>query len=56
MTDILDLTRDLVAIRIPAANFGPGEATLAHTADEQVARAPIERRFAAPDDLLRTGP
>lgn len=41
---------------IPAANFGPGEATLAHTADERVSRAPIERCFAALDDLLRTGP
>lgn len=41
---------------IPAANFGPGDATLAHAADERVARAPIERCFAALDDLLRTGP
>ena len=41
---------------IPAANFGPGEATLAHTADEHVFRAPIERCFAVLDDLLRTGP
>lgn len=40
---------------IPAANFGPGDATLAHTADERVARQPIERCFAALDDLLRTG-
>ena len=41
---------------IPAANFGPGEATLAHTADEHVFREPIERCFAALADLLRTGP
>ncbi|MCU1498488.1 MAG: dapE1, partial [Acidimicrobiales bacterium] len=41
---------------IPAANFGPGDATLAHTADERVGRAPIERSFAALDELLRTGP
>lgn len=41
---------------IPAANFGPGDATLAHTADERVEREPIERCFAALDDLLRTGP
>jgi succinyl-diaminopimelate desuccinylase len=41
---------------IPAANFGPGDATIAHTADERVERAPIERCFTALDDLLRTGP
>jgi succinyl-diaminopimelate desuccinylase len=40
---------------IPAANFGPGDATIAHMADERVDRAPIERCFAALDDLLRTG-
>jgi len=40
---------------IPAANFGPGDATLAHRADERVDREPIERCFAALDDLLRTG-
>jgi succinyl-diaminopimelate desuccinylase len=40
---------------IPAANFGPGDATLAHTRDEHVQRAPIERTFAALDDLLRRG-
>jgi succinyl-diaminopimelate desuccinylase len=41
---------------IPAANFGPGDATIAHAADERVGRAPIERCFAALDELLRTGP
>lgn len=41
---------------IPATNFGPGDALLAHTAEERVDRAPIERCFAALDDLLRTGP
>jgi succinyl-diaminopimelate desuccinylase len=40
---------------IPAANFGPGDATLAHTADERVARAPIERTYLALADLLRSG-
>jgi succinyl-diaminopimelate desuccinylase len=40
---------------IPAANFGPGDATIAHMADERVDRAPIERCFAALDDLIRTG-
>jgi succinyl-diaminopimelate desuccinylase len=41
---------------IPAANFGPGDATIAHTKDERVHRAPIEACFAALDELLRTGP
>lgn len=41
---------------IPAANFGPGDAEIAHTAGERVDRAPIEQCFAALDDLLRTGP
>lgn len=30
---------------IPAANFGPGEATLAHTPGEYLDRAPLERCF-----------
>jgi succinyl-diaminopimelate desuccinylase len=41
---------------IPAANFGPGDATIAHMADERVARAPIERCYAALADLLLAGP
>ena len=41
---------------IPATNFGPGEATLAHAADERVHRAPIQRCFEVLDQLLRTGP
>ena len=40
---------------VPAANFGPGDATLAHTPGERVAREPIERTYAALEDLLRTG-
>ena len=40
---------------IPAANFGPGDATLAHAPDERVERAPIERCYAALADLLATG-
>jgi succinyl-diaminopimelate desuccinylase len=40
---------------IPAANFGPGDALLAHTAAERVERAPIERVHAALATLLRQG-
>ena len=40
---------------IPAANFGPGDATVAHTRDEAVERAPVERAFAALVDLVARG-
>lgn len=40
---------------IPAANFGPGDPQLAHTAEERVDRAPVQACFAALDDLLRRG-
>jgi succinyl-diaminopimelate desuccinylase len=43
------------AAGIPAANLGPGDATLAHTADERVERAAIERTYAALHDLLTRG-
>jgi succinyl-diaminopimelate desuccinylase len=44
------------AAGIPAANLGPGDATLAHTADERVDRTPIERTYAALEDILTNGP
>ncbi len=40
---------------IPAANFGPGDPVLAHTAEERVARGAVESTFAALDRLLRVG-
>jgi len=40
---------------IPAANFGPGDATLAHTRGEHVARGPIEQTYDALADLLQRG-
>jgi len=41
---------------VPAINLGPGVASLAHTAEERVERASLERTFAVLDDLLATGP
>ena len=41
---------------IPAANFGPGDPTLAHTAGEFVTRSDLDAAFAALDDLVRRGP
>ncbi len=40
---------------IPAVNFGPGDATLAHTKQEHLNEVPLWMTFAALDELLRTG-
>ena len=41
---------------VPAINLGPGMATLAHTKEERVERASLDRTFAVLDDLLANGP
>ncbi|HEY2815241.1 MAG TPA: succinyl-diaminopimelate desuccinylase [Acidimicrobiales bacterium] len=40
---------------IPAANFGPGDPLLAHTADERVTRAQLEQAWSVLYDLVTTG-
>ena len=40
---------------VPAANFGAGDATLAHTADEHVSRHDIDTVFSALADLVTHG-
>jgi succinyl-diaminopimelate desuccinylase len=44
------------AAGVPAANLGPGDATLAHTADEHVEREPIDRTYEALREVLANGP
>jgi len=41
---------------VPAVNFGPGDAAVAHTAEEHVAQDSILRTYLALDDLLTDGP
>lgn len=43
------------ALGVPAANLGPGDPTLAHTADERVDRAALDRTHAILVSLLTTG-
>lgn len=43
------------ALGVPAVNLGPGDATLAHTAEERVVRSSIERAHAALDAAIRAG-
>ena len=40
------------ALGVPAANLGPGDSALAHTAGEQVGREPIERCHRVLRDLI----
>ena len=41
---------------VPAANFGPGEATVAHTQGEYLDRSELESAWRATHDLLVSGP
>jgi succinyl-diaminopimelate desuccinylase len=50
-TDVARFT----AAGIPAANFGPGDAEVAHMADEYVTRQQLDRVWAALENLLRRG-
>lgn len=41
---------------VPACNFGPGDPTLAHRADERAERSHIEATFSALNELITTDP
>jgi succinyl-diaminopimelate desuccinylase len=43
------------AAGIPAANFGPGDSSVAHNADERVERRSLEETYAALADLVANG-
>ena len=44
------------AVGIPACNLGPGDATLAHTADERVDRASLDRAYGVLRAVLTAAP
>jgi succinyl-diaminopimelate desuccinylase len=44
------------ALGVPACNLGPGDASLAHTADERVDRASLDRAYAVLHAVLTTPP
>jgi succinyl-diaminopimelate desuccinylase len=43
------------ALGVPAINLGPGDATLAHNADERVTREQLERTWRAIANLVAEG-
>ena len=44
------------ALGVPACNLGPGDPTLAHTAEERVDRASLERAYDVLHAVLTTPP
>lgn len=51
-TDVARFTE----LGVPAVNLGPGQATLAHTAEERVEGVSIERTWDVLDELVTNGP